>query len=433
VPDGQAVTLGRGAGDGGQPRAAFVRQTPGKNQTRAPLGGLGLSRDQLRVSAGAGVIDVERLGRRPMEVRGVEVDRCSLRPGDSLHIRGQLVVLCVERPGVLPPRMHVPDEACGAFGASDPLGILGESPLAWRMRERIAFASRSGEHVLVFGESGTGKELAANAIHGLSSRRDRPLVARNAATFPKGLIDAELFGNAKNYPNAGMSARAGLVGEADGGTLFLDEIAELPAELQSHLLRVLDAHGEYQRLGDSSTRRSDFVLIGATNREASALKPDLFARFAVRLDLPSLRDRIDDVPLLVQHLLARAAKKSPGIAQRFMADIDGVTHARVDPALVVHLLERDYPGNVRDLDAVLWRAMAESTGDVVVASEALLEAAPHPEPKEGTAPDAAAIRAALAEQGGNMTRAAAALRLSNRYVLYRLMKKLQMDPPGRGD
>jgi MoxR-like ATPase len=427
---GQSVTLGRGAGDEAEARATFVRQRPGANQPTAPLGGLGLSRDQLRVRAngnGEG-LEIERLGRRPLELRGVEVDRCTLRPGDTLHVRDQLVLLCVERPEVFAAGTHFPDEACGAFGASDELGILGESPLTWRTRERIAFASRSGEHVLILGQSGTGKELAANAIHRLSSRRTRPFVGRNAATLPKGLIDAELFGNAKNYPNAGMSERAGLVGEANGGTLFLDEIAELPTELQSHLLRVLDAGGDYQRLGESSTRRSDFVLVGATNRDPGTMKHDLVARFAIRLELPSLREHPDDIPLLVQHLLLRASKKSPQVVERFMADVDGVRYARVDPALVVHLLEREYPGNVRDLDAVLWRAMAESPGDVVVASEPVLAMASAAEAHAGPGPDAAAVRAALAQQDGSMTRAAAALGLSSRYALYRLMKRLGMDP-----
>ena len=117
---------------------------------------------------------------------------------------------------------------------------------------------------MLLGETGTGKELAARAVHRFSTRADRPLVARNAATMPAGLIDAELFGNARNYPNPGMAERPGLVGQADGGFLFLDEIGELPSELQAHLLRVLDAGGEYQRLGESRVRRSDFRLLAAT-------------------------------------------------------------------------------------------------------------------------------------------------------------------------
>ena len=142
---------------------------------------------------------------------------------------------------------------------------------------------------LLLGESGTGKELAARAVHQLSQRGRQQFVARNAATLPAGLIDAELFGNAKNYPNPGMPERRGLIGEADGGSLFLDEIGELPVELQAHLLRVLDGDGEYQRLGEGVARRSNFRLIAATNRDPSTLKHDLAARFTARIELPTSR------------------------------------------------------------------------------------------------------------------------------------------------
>src|SRR5262249_4513267 len=151
------------------------------------------------------------------------------------------------------------------FGAPDPHGILGESPAAWALREHLSLAAHSGQHILLLGQSGTGKELAARAIHALSPRRDKPFIARNAATFPEGLVDAELFGTAKGYPNAGSPERPGLIAEADGGTLFLDEIGELPAHLSSHLLRVLDRGGEYQRLGESRVRRSDLRVVAATN------------------------------------------------------------------------------------------------------------------------------------------------------------------------
>src|SRR4029077_9274313 len=127
--------------------------------------------------------------------------------------------------------------------------------------------------VVIAGQSGSGKELVAQAIHALSGRADRRLVSRSAATLPEALIDAELFGNAKNYPNPGMVERSGLIGEAHGSTLFLDELGELPHAAQAHLLRVLDG-GEYQRLGEAQARVSDFRLVVATNRILSSLKPD---------------------------------------------------------------------------------------------------------------------------------------------------------------
>ena len=158
------------------------------------------------------------------------------------------------------------------------------------------------EHVLVLGESGTGKELVAQAIHALGPRSGRRLVARSAATVPATLIDAELFGNAPSYPNAGMAERPGLVGEADGSTLFLDEIGELPVELQTHLLRLLDG-GDYQRLGDARRRTADLRVVGATNRPTGQLKADLAARFPLRVHAPGLHERRDDVMLVARHVL----------------------------------------------------------------------------------------------------------------------------------
>src|SRR5262249_38405316 len=202
------------------------------------------------------------------------------------------------------PVMRASSEAASfAFGAADTHGIVGESPAAWALRDTVAFAARSVGHVLIHGESGVGKELVARAIHALSARRARPLGARNAATFPEALVDAELFGNAKNYPNPGMIEREGVVGEADGSTLFLDEIGELPAALQAHLLRVLDRGGEYQRLGEPRVRRADLRVVAATNRSIDELKHDLAARLTLRVEVPSLADRREDIPLLARHLL----------------------------------------------------------------------------------------------------------------------------------
>ncbi|HEY2367540.1 MAG TPA: sigma 54-interacting transcriptional regulator [Polyangiaceae bacterium] len=424
VPSGGA-TLGRGAGEGGL-RITFVRQRPGRNEATPPLGGAGLSRDQIRVVLRADRLEVELTGRAPLTHLDTDVERCVLRVGDAITLRGQLTLVCVRRPVVLPRLAHFPEDAMGAFGEVDRFGTLGESPSAWATRDRVAFAAQSNGHALFFGESGTGKELAARAVHGLSARRAKTFIARNAATLPRGLIDAELFGSAKNYPNAGMQERLGLVGEADGGTFFLDEIAELPSELQSHLLRVLDADGEYQRLGDASPRRSNFVLLGATNREPDALKHDLLARFPVRVQLPALREHVDDLPLLVRHLMMRAAKKSPEIAERFLADVDGVIHPRVNHRLLCALLDYGYPSNVRELDSILWQAMAASPSDTLMGSPALFQSL-RPTPEPTTELTAARIREELALHGNSMTQTARSLGLPSRYSLYRWMKKLGVD------
>ena len=416
---GAAQTLGRGEGDG-EPRVRFFRQRPTRLAATPSLAGLSLSRRQLVVEARGGKLGVERVGRCAMLVNGVATEKASLSPGDTLLLRGQLLLYCARRASSMPKASHFGEKSVGAFGEVDALGILGEAPVVWQTRERVAFAAAAGKHLLLHGESGTGKELAARAVHALSARAKRPFVSRNAATLPQGLIDAELFGNSKNYPNAGMGERGGLVGEADGGTLFLDEIAELPHEQQAHLLRVLDADGEYQRLGEATSRRSDFVLVGATNRDLGALKRDLAARFTLRIELPSLEARREDLPLLARHLLRLAAKKSPTVGGRFMrARADGLDDARIDPELVEELLVREYDTNVRELDALLWRAMADSPGDTVMLTEELRKESRG----RATEPTNDQIRAAIARADGSVQTAARALGLKSRYALYRLMKK----------
>ena len=229
-----------------------------------------------------------------------------------------------------------------------------------------------------------------------------------------------------------MPERNGLIGAADGGTLFLDEIGELPGELQAHLLRVLDARGEYHRLGEATPRRSDFRLVAATNRERSSLKHDLASRLAVDVHAPSLAERREDIPLLARHLVLRLAERSPAAAGRFVAATAEGPTVKLSAALVEHLLRRSYPGNVRELEAFLLRAMSESPGDELEAppdeSPALgsHEPAPQTSPPRAREPSRGAVRAALKAAGGGVcTEAARALGLS-RYALYRLLRKQGM-------
>ena len=415
---GAPQTLGRGKGDG-EPRVRFFRQRPNRLLPTEPLVGLPLSRRQLTVTPKSGTLLVEREGRCELVVNGVPTEKAVVGPNDTVLLRGQLLLLCTRRVASIPKNTYFAENSFGAFGDPDAVGILGEAPAIWQLREQLAFAANAGKHVLLHGESGTGKELAARAVHALSSRSREPFIARNAATLPSGLIDAELFGNAKNYPNPGMSERGGLVGQADGGTLFLDEIAEIPVEQQAHLLRVLDADGEYQRFGEAQSRRSDFILVGATNRAVSSLKHDLAARLTLRLELPVLDARREDIPLFVRHLLLLAAKKSPQIAGRFLEESPGGRlEPRVDPALVEELLVRGYETHIRELDALLWRAMAGSPGDTVLLTHELRKESRGRE----TEPSAEQIRAAI-KGGGSVQSAARALGLKSRYALYRLMKK----------
>src|SRR5262249_44059454 len=171
----------------------------------------------------------------------------------------------------------------------------------------------------------------------------------------------ELFGNLKNYPNPGMPERPGLVGEAHGSTLFLDEFAELPPSLQAHLLRVMDG-GEYQRLGEATVRRTDVRIVAATNRPASDVKHDILARFKVRIAVPDLNARREDIPLLAAHLLRQHAAEGPGTFRRFFPGEDLRAAPLVSPVLMEALVQHEYTTHVRELDAFLVRAALEGRG-----------------------------------------------------------------------
>ncbi len=438
LPQASGVhVLGRADDDAARERIRFIRQRPGHASRATSVEGRAISRRQLTVVVEDDALAVERVGRCPMHVNGQPADKAVLSPGDTLLLERQLLLYVTRRPKLLVPLRHFPDPSWGEYGEPDAVGFIGESAVAWRLRDRLAFAAKSDAHVLLVGESGTGKELAARAIHELSTRQAGPLVSRNAATLPSGLIDAELFGNVRNYPNAGMPERPGLVGQANGGTLFLDEIGELPAEMQSHLLRVLDAEGEYQRLGEATPRRSDMRLVGATNRDPRTLKHDLLARLTVRIELPPIGERREDIPLLLRHLLLRAATRVPDLAKRFVSKRTGLATARIEPELVDHLLRRPLPLNVRELDALLWRAMETARGDVLALTEEVradAEAGGEPESVQSARnaePTAEEIRGVLDREGGSITRAAKALGLTSRYALYRLLKKHGIAVPAR--
>ncbi|MFO0748371.1 MAG: sigma 54-interacting transcriptional regulator [Myxococcota bacterium] len=323
--------------------------------------------------------------------------------------------------------------------------MVGESPALWELRDRIAFTARQRGHVLVLGPSGSGKERVAQALHRLSSCGTKPLVARNAATIPTALMDVELFGHVANYPNPGMRERLGLVGEADGSTLFLDEIGELPDELQGHLLRLMDS-GDYQRLGDARPRRVELRLVAATHRDPLQLKPDLRARFRHVLRVPPLIERREDLPLLMRHILRMAAAEDATIARHFFSDArtpDGrVIEPRVDLELVSAILRHPLPLQVRELEGLLWNAIA-TTMRAPEGTRLLLPAPPLPAAaapdhagaaEPGAAPDGgpttsptevdkATLQAALDRHEGRLERVWRDLGLKNRYVLRRLLEK----------
>jgi two-component system nitrogen regulation response regulator GlnG/two-component system response regulator HydG len=381
------------------PKLELLRQRPRSNEPTGFLENSKVSRRQWLIETRANGVAVKNVGRRALLHNGVTVDQCQAEEGDTLGVDGVLLCLVERRPRVLGAVQY----DAFSFGEVDADGIVGESPAAWHFRRDIAALARVDAHALVLGESGSGKELAARAIHRRSQRAQGPLVSRNAATIPETLVEVELFGNVANYPNAGTPARRGLAGAAHGGTLFLDEIAELAEAQQANLLRVLDS-GEYQRLGEDAARRSDFRLIGATNRPPEDLKHDLLARCPEHLLVPDLRSRRSDVPLLVRFLIERL----------------GARDRLLKPDLLDHLVRHRYTHHFRELERLVRLAQRTSPdGSLDLTREVLAEI---DIPTAAGVPTEAEVREALK---GTKSSAEAAKRLgvASRFALYRLMKK----------
>ena len=225
------------------------------------------------------------------------------------------------------------------------------------------------------------------------------------------------------------AVRQGLIGEANGSTLFLDELGELPEKLQAHLLRVLDLGGEYQRLGDARRLTSDFRLVAATNRKLTDLRHDLVPRLTMRISIPGLNERRGDIPLLIGHLLNRAADQDREVAVRFTDP--GTGRARVDLPLMEALIGHKYTHHVRQLEGLLWRAIATSTGDRIALTDevrAELSAGDVPQDRgPRPLPDEETVRAAMERHAGVQERVWRELGLKNRFVLRRLIKKYGLD------
>ncbi len=233
--------------------------------------------------------------------------------------------------------------------------LLGQSPALQAVARQIELVAPTDSAVLILGESGTGKEVVAREIHRNSRRSDRPLIKVNCAAIPRELYESEFFGHAKGAFTGALRDRIGRFELADKGTLFLDEIGEIPLDLQSKLLRVLQ-EGELERIGEERTRRVDVRIIAATNRnlkfeaEAGRFRQDLYYRLSVfPMELPPLRKRTEDIPLLAEHFLARYARQL------------GRKLPRLTLSNVQDLQRYDWPGNVRELQHVLERACIIAT------------------------------------------------------------------------
>jgi two-component system NtrC family response regulator len=303
-------------------------------------------------------------------------------------------------------------------------GIIGDSGGMQEVLSLVRRVAASDATVLVRGESGTGKELIAKAIHHASGRAAGPLVRVNCAALPEALLESELFGHERGAFTGAVATRKGRFELAEGGTLFLDEIGDLPAHLQVKLLRVLQER-EFERVGSSQPIPVDVRVLAATHRDLEArmrageFRDDLYYRInVVTITLPPLRERREDIPLLIDHFLATFAGKNG-------KPIRGLSREARDA-----LLRYDYPGNVRELENLVERAVVLTRDDVIGLADLPLTLR---EP-EASAPDERGltaeveglerrmIRDALQQAGGVQTAAAERLGISERVLRYKLRK-----------
>ncbi|HYQ80277.1 MAG TPA: sigma-54 dependent transcriptional regulator, partial [Anaeromyxobacteraceae bacterium] len=322
--------------------------------------------------------------------------------------------------------------------------LVGQSAAMRQVFEMIAKVADSPSTVLITGESGTGKELVARELHRGSSRRDKPLIKVNCAAIPKDLVESELFGYERGAFTGAVGSKPGRFELADGGTLFLDEIGEVPLEMQVKLLRALQ-ESEFERVGGVKTIRVDVRLIAATNRDLKALiadgrfREDLYYRLnVVPIALPPLRDRREDIPLLVQHFIEKYDRRL------------GKKVERLDEEALQVLVRYPWPGNIRELENLVERSVLFADGPVI--TEAQLPETLRERPPGAVAPIAAVgplgaiaapsgasmkeivrqaqaelerelITRALEETGGNVTRAAKRLQISRKSLQIK-MKEL---------
>jgi two-component system response regulator PilR (NtrC family) len=320
--------------------------------------------------------------------------------------------------------------------------FVGRSRAMVEVFETIRKTAESASTVMITGESGTGKELVARAVHQESNRRDRSFISVNCGAVPEGLMESELFGHLKGAFTGAVANTEGLFAAADGGTLFLDEITEIPQSVQVKLLRVIQER-EIRRVGDTRDVRIDVRLIAASNRDLSkavaggTLREDLYYRLnVIPIQLPALRERREDIPLLISHFLRKLSNEL------------GKEVSRVAPEALAVLEQYHWPGNIRELENVIERAIVLGTGDTLGA-EALPAGLLHPREEteleieipgggmdlEGTLDkiEHRYIQLALERTGGVQTRAAELLGVSFRQFRYKLQKHTlrSVNRPGR--
>ena len=304
--------------------------------------------------------------------------------------------------------------------------MIGSGPAMQKVVQLIEKVAPTDATVLIRGRSGTGKELVARALHGNGTRRDRPLVTVNCAALQETLLESELFGHEKGAFTGALQAKPGLIEVAEGGTLFIDEVAELAPAMQAKLLRVLE-DGHYRRVGSTKECHANVRIIAATNKpleeeqKAGRFREDLFYRLnVVSIVLPSLRERRQDIPALVEHFLtSRQLGKVP---------------CKVESDALRALLRYDWPGNIRELANVLERAQILAEDNLITLDDLPENMLVIPPPAEASSTDPLnlheterrSVRAALEQAKGNKVHAARALGISRR-SLYRLIEKYHLD------
>ncbi|MBM4376177.1 MAG: sigma-54-dependent Fis family transcriptional regulator [Deltaproteobacteria bacterium] len=269
--------------------------------------------------------------------------------------------------------------------------IVGTSDRIRAVMDTVDRVARSNCNVLITGESGTGKESTVAAIHDASKRVDRPLVTVNCGALPEALMESELFGHARGAFTGAHVSRQGRVAQAEGGTLFLDEIGELPMALQAKLLRLIQQR-EYTPVGDNRTIKCDIRIIAATNRKLAeevargTFREDLYYRLnVIELQLPALRERREDIPALVQHFY----RESLVMAGR--DDLDGF-----DEDALEAIEEHEWPGNIRELENVIQRAVLLAPGPMIRREDIPANL------QSGRGPSSSAMPAQLPDEGINL-------------------------------
>jgi formate hydrogenlyase transcriptional activator len=331
---------------------AFIRARFGFSQVERTLMGRHLLMTREGILDGDNLIGAWVTGRDITELKAAETQvrelnrELELRVGELSELRSRLEL----------DNDYLREEIQANHPFQD---MVGSSARFRELTGRIQLVASTSATVLISGETGTGKELVARAIHNLSDRRNRPLVKVNCAAIASGLVESELFGHVKGAFTGAIDRRIGRFEYANGGTLFLDEITELPLEMQAKLLRLLQEH-EFEPVGSNRTVKVDVRLLAATNRSLTdavregRFRMDLYYRLlVVPVEVPPLRERSEDIPALAAHFIARHVRQ-------FGRRVEGISSA-----LMSQLVAWRWPGNIRELDNVLARAVVLSGGGIL--------------------------------------------------------------------